>query len=67
MLKWIIQMSVETLSPLKNHHQSMKGEKSPVKNEYACLHNAMFNSLRTEKYRIAFSKGDLKHPSKAAL
>ena len=25
----------------------------------------MFNSLRTEKHRIAFSKGNLQHPSKA--
>jgi len=25
----------------------------------------MFNSLRTEKHRIAFSKGNVKHPSEA--
>ena len=25
----------------------------------------MYNSLRTEKHRIAFSKGNLEHPSKA--
>ena len=39
--------------------------KSPVKNEYTCLYYAMFNSLRTEKHRMAFSKGNLQHPSKA--
>ena len=25
----------------------------------------MYNSLRTEKHRMAFSKGNLQHPSKA--
>jgi hypothetical protein len=39
--------------------------KSPVSNEYTCLYYAMYNSLRTEKHRMAFSKGNLQHPSKA--
>ena len=39
--------------------------KSPVTNEYTCLYYAMYNSLRTEKHRMAFSKGNLQHPSKA--
>ena len=39
--------------------------KSPVLNEYTCLYYAMYNSLRTEKHRMAFSKGNLQHPSKA--
>ena len=33
--------------------------KSPVTNEYTCLYYAMYNSLRTEKHRMAFSKGNL--------
>ena len=39
--------------------------KSSVRNEYTCLYYAMYNSLRTEKHRMAFSKGNLQHPSKA--
>ena len=39
--------------------------KSLVRNEYTCLYDTMYNSLRTEKHQMAFSKGNLKHPSKA--
>ena len=39
--------------------------KSPVSNEYTCLYYAMYNYLRTERHRMAFSKGNLQHPSKA--
>jgi len=40
--------------------------KFSVRNEYTCLYYAMlFNSLRTEKHRMTFSKSNLGHPSKA--
>ena len=39
--------------------------KFTVRNEYTCVYYAMFNSLRTEKHRMTFSKSNLGHPSKA--
>ena len=63
----MFQIIVGTLLRLKNHHQTIqeKNIKSPVRNEYTCLYYAMYNSLRTDKHRVAFSKGNLEHPSTA--
>jgi len=33
--------------------------KYPVRYEYTCLYYAIYNSLRTEKHRMALSKGNL--------
>ena len=59
-LKWMIRgESFAQIEKLTSVDEREKIVKSPVSNEYTCLYYAMYNSLKTEKHRMAFSKGNL--------
>jgi hypothetical protein len=55
----------ETVTSSAGRTGKIKIIDSPVPNENTCMFYAMYNSLRTNEEKIAFSDGNLKHPSKA--